>query len=136
MRPRAAVIAAAAIALIAPVRAPAFDQPGCGGSWKPAGASCGFYLGGTPLTIYADSQVTSGAATLKAWVTVDGYDQADVMDCTLRATGDPKFATCDNEYSARQLDNNFPGGAPTLRLICHVQGNGVGTYYCSSGHRP
>ncbi len=114
---------------LAQAPAQAVHDVGCGGAWT-ASAWCGFQPSGLPLTIFAESEVGSGIATLHVRIskaTIAG--EVVVFECSATGAGTstPKYATCGDTLGPDQGLY-----VQTVPLECIVSGRGSGAYFCGN----
>ena len=116
------------LALGIPSASPGFDGTGCGGEYQET-ADCRFLFKGTPI-IYRGDALADGTATVRVWITLDGYPEIELFSC--EASGDG-LATCDDGFPDQTTVMDLPPQIPRLALRCYVEGISEGQYLCQSG---
>jgi len=108
--------------------APAFDQPGCGGSWS-GSKNCRFLFEGFPITYRGDA-IATNTARVRVWITVEGYPEVVLFSCEAQAKD---LASCSGGFPDETTVLETPQQVPRVRLRCFVEGAREGEYFCGSG---
>ena len=116
------------------VPAVAFDGNVCGGDHD-GSAECGITIKGLPILVTGDAEASNASkpVDVRVWITLDGYPQVPIWECTGSGTG---FARCGDGLPDQTTMVNFPGVVPGIRVVCHVEASHAGWYQCAAGTIP